>query len=331
MTKTLLVDGENLFKIGFHAIDYHYKEKHIGGTFHFINTLRKLLDSDNYDKIVVFWDGENNSAARKKIYQKYKENRKTPMEDFILESFMYQKVRIKQYLEEIFVRQVEVAENEADDLISYYCKISPDEKKTIFSADRDLLQLIDKDVSVYSPNTKMTYKFGDKIKIKQYYIPHYNLTTYKIMLGDKSDNISGVYSLGEKKLMDFFPEILDKPVSYSDILNKSKDLVKENKSNVLKNILSGRTKDGEHGEDLFKINERIIDLSKPLISEEAKKIVELYYKEPLDPDGRGYKGFIKMMTEDGFFKFLPRYNDDWVDFIKPFLKLTRKEKRNFNK
>jgi hypothetical protein len=36
-----------------------------------------------------------------------------------------------------------------------------------------------------------------------------------------------------------------------------------------------------------------------------------------------------MMMQDGFFKFLPKGDDAWVNFLKPFLKLTRKEKHNF--
>lgn len=329
MIKTLLIDGENLLRIGFNVVAYYHKEKHIGGLYHFINTLRRFVETHNYDKVVVFWDGENNSSSRKKIYHKYKDNRRTPMPDSDVESLLYQKTRINQYLEEIFVRSVEVDNNEADDLIAYYCHISSNENKTIFSADRDLTQLISETVSVYSPNTKETYKFGDKIKIYEAPIPHYNVKTYKILVGDKSDNIDGIYSLGEKKLLAFFPEMLDKMVTVSDILLRSEELLKENKdSNVLKNLLSGRTKDGIFGNEFFQINEQIIDLSNPLITEDAKKIVELYCNESLDPDGRGYKNLMKMMTEDGFFKFLPKYNDGWVEFIRPFLKLTRKEKRN---
>ena len=39
---------------------------------------------------------------------------------------------------------------------------------------------------------------------------------------------------------------------------------------------------------------------------------------------------MKLMMEDGLFKFLPKTDDAWVYFLKPFLKLTRKEKRNYN-
>ncbi len=94
-------------------------------------------------------------------------------------------------------------------------------------------------------------------------------------------------------------------------------------------MLSGKTKSGVYGDEYFVINEKIINLSNPLISEDAKELVELYYRETLDPDGRGHRGLIKMMMEDGFFKYLPKGDDAWVNFVRPFLKLTRKEKRNF--
>ncbi len=330
MVKTLLIDSDNLFRIGINAVKYYHNEKHVGGIYHFVNTLRRFIENYNFDKVVVFWDGENNTITRKRIYHKYKESRRKPLEESDIESFQYQKTRINQYLEEMFVRSIEVEDNESDDLIAYYCQISPTENKTIFSGDRDLLQLISDNVSVYSPNTKEFYKMGDKITLYENPIPHYNIATYKILIGDKSDNIDGIYSLGEKKLVNFFPEILDKPTTVSDILKRSEDLLRENKdSNVLKNLLSGRTKDGIFGDEFFQINEQIINLSNPLITEEAKKIVELYCRESLDPDGRGYKTLIRLMNEDGLFKFLPKYQDGWVDFIRPFLKLTRKEKRNF--
>jgi len=49
----------------------------------------------------------------------------------------------------------------------------------------------------------------------------------------------------------------------------------------------------------------------------------------LDPEGRGYKNLIKYMMEDGLFKYLPKKDNAWVEFLQPFMKLTRKEKRRF--
>ena len=162
MVKTLLVDGNNLTKIGFHGVkDFFNKGKHIGAVWHFVNTLRRLIDEENYDKVVVFWDGDDNSLTRKTLYPQYKEKRRTT-DDFKDQSFEEQKERIKEYLEECYIRQINVEKNEADDLIAYYCQISENEQKTIFSGDKDLIQLISDKVSVYYPKTKQTFRMGIK-------------------------------------------------------------------------------------------------------------------------------------------------------------------------
>jgi 5'-3' exonuclease len=332
VTKTLLVDGNNLLKIGFYGVkEFYHKGEHVGGIYHFLNTLRKFIEEQNFDKVVVMWDGESNSSARKLLYPKYKENRTSTETDQKKESFYKQKERIKQYLEEMFVRQIEVDNNESDDLIAYYCHISEDEQKTIFSSDKDLTQLISEKVSVYSPQQKRTYKVGDMIKNRDLEFPHYNIKTTKIVCGDTSDNIDGIRLMGEKTFVKLFPEILENSITISDILSKAEILLKEDKDNTaLKNLLTGKTKDGIFGDEYFQINTKIIDLSNPLITDEGKTIVEEYYRETLDPDGRGYKNLIKMMMEDGLFKYLPKKDDAWVEFLKPILKLTRKEKKKFN-
>jgi DNA polymerase-1 len=329
--KTLLVDGDNLFKIGFHGVkDLFVEGNHIGGVFHFLNTLRRQLEQNEYDKIIVFWDGVENSIQRRELYPQYKMNRRNDMNEAKLESYYSQKKRTKEYLEECFVRQVEVRQNESDDLIAYYCSRASDEEKIVFSSDKDLLQLVDETTSVFSPIKREMYNFGDKVKMGDFYIPHDNVLTTKILMGDKSDNIDGIKLLGEKTFVKFFPEVLDMKLSVDDILTKTKELVKENKDIVLRNILSGVTKNGELGEEFYVTNQTIVDLKNPLISEEAKQIVEQYYSETLDPEGRGFRNIIVMMTEDGFFKYLPKDDEAFVDFLKPFMKLTRKEKRKFN-
>ena len=333
MNKTLLVDGNNLLKIGFHGVrEFYHEGKHVGGIWHFLNTLRKFLEESNFDKVVVFWDSNTSTSQRRLIYPKYKLNRKGSENELKEESFNLQKQRVKQYLEEMFVRQLEVEHSEADDLIAYYCKISDDEQKTIFSSDRDLTQLISENVTIYSPSNKSYFKFGDKIKLYESLIPHYNVKTVKILTGDGSDNIDGIFYLGEKTLLKFFPELLEKQVEFTDILTRSEELLKENKDNTaLQNLLSGKTKEGIFGLEFFEINQKLVDLSNPLINEEGKEMVHLYYSESLDPDGRGYKNLIRMMMEDGLFKFLPKTDDNWTYFLKPFLKLTRKEKTKFKR
>ena len=213
------MDGDNLFKIGFHGVKELYSDgSHIGGVYHFINTLRRFLEEHNHDKVVVFWDGNSNSSMRKSIYPQYKGNRRQDMNEYKYESYLQQKARVKMYLEEVFVRQVEMTNNEADDLIAYYCKVANDEKIIIFSADKDLTQLISESVTIFSPITKTYYKNGDKITINKVSIPHSNVTITKVFTGDKSDNIDGIEGLGEKTLVKLFPVMLEKTCTIEEIL-----------------------------------------------------------------------------------------------------------------
>ena len=332
MVKTLLVDGDNLFKIGFHGVrDYYHDGNHIGGIYHFINVLKKFLEEHNYDKVIVFWDGNNNATQRRALYPQYKQNRRETMNEIKKQSFYHQKSRVRLYLEEMFIRQVILDGCESDDSISYYCSISPDENKTIFSSDKDLTQLISDKVQIYSPLKRQYIKNGDRIKFDSIEIISENVVTLKTLIGDKSDNIDGVLRLGEKTVLKFFPEIVDTPVSVDDILTRAELLIEEDSKNkTLRNLIDGVTKNGVFGKEILDTNKKIVDLSNPLISEDGKEEIDLYYREELDPEGRGYKNLIKYMMEDGLFKYLPKKDNAWVEFLQPFMKLTRKEKRRFN-
>jgi DNA polymerase-1 len=331
--KTLLVDGNNLFKIGFHGVKELFNDtSHVGGVYHFINTLRRFLEEHNHDKVVVFWDGDSNSSARKKIYPQYKENRRlSDMNDEKYDSYLTQMSRVKEYLEEVFVRQVEMHDNEADDLIAYYCKIATDENIIIFSADKDLTQLINERVTIYSPGSKNYFKQGDKIKINKVDFLHQNVLVCKVFVGDKSDNIDGIEGLGEKTLVKFFPELQEKPCTIEEILDNAGKITQKKPIKSLSNILTGKTKSGILGEEFYNANKKIVDLLNPLITDEGKELVEQIHKDTIDPTDRGYKNLMRMMVKDGMFKFLPKNDEAWVDFLRPFMKLTRKEKRNTNK
>ena len=332
MIKTLLVDGNNLFKIGFHgAKDVFSDGTHVGGVFHFVNILRKFLEEHNHDKVVVFWDGDSNSSIRKGLYPQYKANRRQDMNEYKYESYLYQQSRVKQYLEEIFVRQVEMVNNEADDLIAYYCKIAKDEKIIIFSADKDLTQLISDNVTIYSPITKQYFKKGDMITINKVNIPHYNVLITKIFTGDKSDNIDGIEGLGEKTLVKLFPQMLEKPCTVEEILDNAGKIPQKKPIKVINNILTGKSKSSIIGQEFYRTNKTIVDLTNPLITEDGKELVTQILTESIDPTDRGYKNLMRMMMEDGLFKYLPKNDEAWVNFLKPFMKLIRKEKRNTNK
>jgi len=323
----LLVDGDNLLNIGFYGVkNYFYKGVHIGGIFHFLNTLRKSFETHNHDKIVVFWDGEEGSSTRRKIYEKYKTNRINKLTEEEVSSYNYQRNRIKQYLEELYVRQGEFKYCETDDCIAYYCQQSPYENKIIYSTDGDLTQLVSETTSIYNPKHNKLYKNNDIIEYKKESILIDNVKLVKILCGDPSDNIDGIQGLGVKTMLSLFPELKNRRLEISQLKEQAVLLNEYKKSKTLENFLSGKTKNGVLGDNFFYINEKIVSLHEPFLTDEAKETIIQLIRENLDPEGRSYKNTLKFMMEDGIFQVLPKTDDRWIQFLNPFLRLSRKEK-----
>lgn len=329
MSNTLLVDGDNLLTIGFYGLKNHiYKGHHIGGLFHFIDTLRRSFENYQLDKIVVFWDGKDGSLTRKKIYSHYKENRKTRIKtDEEIHSYQRQRSRIKQYLEELYVRQGEFEYCEADDCIAFYTQNSPNEKKIIYSSDRDLAQLVNENVTIYNPSHKRVYKKNDIIEYDHENILIENVKLVKILCGDPSDNIYGIRNMGIKRLISLFPEIQTRQLTLNEVREQGNLIFENDKHNkLIQNFLTGVTKLGVFGEEFFDINNRMVCLDDPILTEEAQEGINSLIGDKLDSDGRSYKNTMKMMMEDGVFTVLPKSEDAWIKFLNPFLRLTRKEK-----
>ena len=325
----LLVDGDNLLTIGFFGVkNYFYKGSHIGGIYHFINTLRRSFETYHLDKIVVFWDGENGSQSRKKIYHLYKENRRQRIKsEEELNSYSYQRNRIKQYLEELYVRQGEFEQCETDDCIAFYSQNSPSENKIVYSSDGDLTQLVSEKTNIFNPSHGKLYKSRDTIIYEHEEILIENVKLVKMLCGDPSDNISGIKGMGIKRLLSLFPELKTSVLTLEGIVEKTNLLFEQDKNNKLvNNLLTGVTKHGVFGNEFFEINKSIVSLENPYLTEEAKTTILSLINDNLDPEGRSYKNTMKMMMEDGLFNVLPKSDDAWIKFLNPFLRLTRKEK-----
>ena len=304
MKRTLLVDGNSLLKTGFHGIKNMYNgEAHIGGLFHFLKTLAYVIETNLITKTIVFWDGEDNSSFRRKIYPQYKENRrKSYKTEEELQSFYRQKFRVQEYLEELYVRQGDFKKCEADDMIAHYCHTSKDEEIIILTLDRDLLQLINDKTSVLIQSMNTIFKKGDLVPLNGCSIISENVRLVKAVCGDSSDNISGINYIIER-------------IKNKDKINKRE-----------RNILDGVTKNGILGSDAINKNLKIISMGKEFLTSEAKKGIIEINKESLDPKGRHWKNALNLMMSDGILNILPKANDSWVDFIKPFLRLSRIEK-----
>lgn len=330
MSNVLLVDGDNLLTIGFYGLKNHfYKGNHIGALYHFVNTLRKGIEIYKLDKVVVFWDGKEGSLSRKKYYHQYKENRKSNIKtEEQIQSYGQQRNRVKQYLEELFVRQGEYDFCETDDAIAYYSQNSKNENITIFSSDGDLTQLVSENTRLFNPSHSKMYNLKDTFVYNHEQIRVENIKIIKILCGDPSDNIAGIKNLGIKRLLSVVPELKTEIISLDFIKNRFNELFNSKKQNstFVTNLLTGVTKYGVLGEEFFLLNQKIVSLDEPFLTEEAKENIMVLVNDLLDPEGRSYKNTMKMMMEDGLHLLLAKSDDAWVNFLNPFLRLIRKEK-----
>lgn len=329
-----MIDGNSLLQTGFHGVkDYFHNGKHFGAIFHFLNTIRKHLVEQDYNKVVVFWDGKNNAKYRQDILSEYKINRRKRLTPEQENDLFRQKHRITQYLEEVFVRQAEFNNCEADDCIAYYCANTEDENKLILTNDKDLSQLVNEKTTIKFLNDGKIIDENQKITISKLSVPTNNVTLIKILLGDKSDNIKGIRFLGEKTLKTYFPEIEEKTITLKEVLDKAKILVDEQhvKNKGINNLVKGFCVDGRIGDEFFKTNKELVDLEKVFLNDNAKKDIISLINENLDPEGRNYENIVTMMLEDGIFNVLPKKDDGWTEFYKPFIRLTKKEIKSYER
>jgi 5'-3' exonuclease len=328
----LVVDGNALYKTGYHGAksEFNASGNHIGGIFQFLTMLRKFLNENLYHKVYVFWDGELSGKLRYELYSDYKKSRgkdyvngTRPVDDIeqILERLI-----VQEFLEELCVRQLEHRIVEADDFIAYYCKTRKDvDNITIVTNDRDLCQLIDDSVQIYLCDKKVYVTKQNY----QMFFPHHqsNSVLVKVISGDSSDSIKGVKGVKETTLLKYFPEIGDTKVTLDEIINKSVQLLEERTKDkkkplkALENIVNGVT-DGVHKGRLYEVNQRLVDLSNPLLTDDAKEAVDNLIDGEMTLEGRGIKNAMLLMKKHGVDRLIQTYTED---YFMPFKKLIQRE------
>tara|TARA_R110000824_G_scaffold4945_4_gene23155 strand:+ start:2626 stop:3630 length:1005 start_codon:yes stop_codon:yes gene_type:complete len=322
---TILVDGDSVLKRAFAGAKHvYYRGQHIGGLYQFYTILRRCLIDFKPNKVVVFWDGQFSGSERKKIYPNYKANR---VKEFN-EDYERQKLRVKTYAEDLFIRQYQDNYSEADDGIAYYTHLNKDKEKIIvMSSDYDMCQLLDENVNIFLHNKKKVLTIYNYTEMFDHH--HSNAVTMKLISGCSSDNVSGIALVKEKTLMKFFPDLKDREMSVEEILAQAQ-ILREERGKPLKsldNIINGTTKDGTLGLEFYKRNEDLVTLDGRLLSEESKEDISDISDLPIDPEGRTKKNVLKMMMEDGFIEMIPGNEDGYINYLKPYMNLIKNEKK----
>jgi 5'-3' exonuclease len=319
--KVLLVDSMNTFLRSFAVINHMNPHgHHIGGLTGFLKSLGFAIRHINPTRVILVFDGPGSTINKKNLYSDYKGNRNLTRitnwegfesQDDESESIVNQMRRLMYYLQCLPVDVTIIDRLEADDIIGYIAsKYNGD--VTIMSSDKDFLQLVNKKVTVYSPIKKVFYT--PKTVKEEYGVSAENYINMKILLGDSSDNVPGVKGLGAKKLIKFFPELVeDEKVSLDFIIDKSFKALENTKGLLYENVYNFRHQ--------LKINEQLMDLSNPNISDESKEEIDLMLSNPKSSLNKS--DFLSMYSEDNLGNSIPNV-ENWLISIFTYLCTSKK-------
>lgn len=293
----------------------------------------------NYE---TFMDGESDYAKafnenlrkmRASIFGSKPKKEKTPEEIKKKEDFARQRHMLMKYFEELFIRCICDHDTEGDDIMAYYVmNKKPNEKVVIVSGDMDLTQLLAPDVCIFNPRTNSFVTYENFKSLNGY--PSENVLIKKIFCGDSSDNIGNIDGLSEAKLFDMMPEMKDRPVTVEEVKNRAKSLNEERVNNkkkplkVLENVVNGVSRRNYDG-DFYEINEKIINLRKPLLTKSAIEEINSMRYTPIDPEGRSFANVAVYVVEDDIIDLLD--SNKFSNFFVEFNALAHREKTKFEK
>jgi DNA polymerase-1 len=218
----LIVDSMNTFIRSFAMLQsMNPQGHHTGGLVGFLRSLGFLMRTIDPTRIICVFDGQASSASRKTIDPEYKANRNikriTNWEIFDdkedeFASMTMQMGRLVEYLQCLPLTLISIDKIEADDTISFLAqKFGENNKRvTIVSSDKDFLQIVDENIEVYSPIKKVTYR-KKEVQEEVGVLPE-NYLVMKALLGDNSDNLTGIKGLGPKTLLKEFPGLIKDPL-----------------------------------------------------------------------------------------------------------------------
>lgn len=189
-----LVDGSNYIYRAFYAIPHLTNSKGFptSAIYGFTNMLLKFLREFQPDYIVVTFDLKG-ATIRHEEFADYKATRK-PMPDDLGPQIPF----IKEIVRGLSITILEKQGVEADDIIGTLAVRASrlGWKTVIVSGDKDLMQLIDENVTMVDTMKDKTY---DVAAVKERFgVPPDKVAEILGLMGDTSDNIPGIPGIGPK-------------------------------------------------------------------------------------------------------------------------------------
>ncbi|KRB45637.1 DNA polymerase I [Terrabacter sp. Root181] len=200
MSRLLLLDGHSLAYRAFFALPAENFStstgQHTNAVYGFTSMLINMLRDEEPTHVVVAFDKARQSF-RTEEYAEYKAGRaRTPDE------FQGQIPLVKEILDALRIRYVELDGYEADDIIATFATQAEakDIDVLICSGDRDTFQLVSDRVTILYPvrGVSEVSRMGPTQVEEKYGVPPTRYSDLAAMVGESSDNLPGVPGVGPK-------------------------------------------------------------------------------------------------------------------------------------
>lgn len=190
--KNLVIDGNGIFMRYFFALDEYFNQDGIPvhGLIGFLRCIFNLLKKYKpYSLLITFDKCYDN--FRKEIDASYKSNRKK------LDSSAIDQLNLAIEFCKVSGIPTEFHSRfESDDLIASYTVQNPDKEFIICSVDKDLCQLVEKNVVILDPFKNIVMKTEDVVK--KYEVTPQDFYLFLALQGDSSDSVKGIRGIGPK-------------------------------------------------------------------------------------------------------------------------------------
>lgn len=201
--KVMVIDGNSILNRAFYGVRLltNHEGLYTNAIYGFLSTFFKLQDEEIPDRTIVCFDVREKTFRHKK-FETYKATRKGMPDELAVQLPV-----MKDVLDKLGVTCCELAGYEADDLIGTISRVlnGHGDECVVVTGDRDSLQLVGGGTTVRLVVTRMgqttTTKYDDALFREEYGFAPAQLIDLKALMGDSSDNISGVPGIGQKTAM----------------------------------------------------------------------------------------------------------------------------------
>lgn len=244
MKKLLLIDGNSIMNRAFYGIMSSKMlttddGKYTNALYGFLSIMFKNIEDVNPDYMMIAFDSKTGANHRKQKYEGYKKSRHGMPQELA-----EQMPEIKEILRAMNIKTIELENYEGDDILGTASKkfASNDIEVYILSGDRDLFQLVQDNIYVRIPRTKLgkteTIMYDREKVFEEYELQPEKLIDLKALMGDSSDEIPGCPGVGPKTATDLLKKFNTLDELYNSIESdndKSKEIRAKLKQKLIEN------------------------------------------------------------------------------------------------